>query len=164
MIFTRAFFIFVNPKRLALAILTVFIGIFATDFLIHGVWLASTYADTAALWRTPAEMNAHFGWLLLAQLMSAITFVTLYAIGFAPKACVRCAIAFGIFMAFFQQATTLISYAVQPLPGIIALKWFIAGVIQGVVIGLLAFFAYKPKAEQRKSVEAKPETPLPATA
>ena len=139
-----------NPKRLVLAIVAVFAGIFVTDFLIHAVWLRQNYLDTANLWRTEDDMNKHFGYLLFGQFLAAVAFVMLWARGFAAISHLRCAVLYGLFMALFSQAHTIISYAVQPLPGIIPLKWFIAGVIQGVLLGLLVFFVYKPKSEQLK--------------
>ena len=32
-----------NPKRLLLAIVAVFVGVWVTDFIIHGVLLQNTY-------------------------------------------------------------------------------------------------------------------------
>jgi Na+-transporting methylmalonyl-CoA/oxaloacetate decarboxylase beta subunit len=135
-----------NTKRLLLAIPIVFVGIFASDFLIHGVWLKNDYAASASLWRPEAEMQKFMGWLMLGQLLAAITATTLYAKGFADKACAMCAMMFGLFMSLFMQANTLINYAVMPLPGHIAVKWFVAGAGQGVLLGLLMFAVYKPKA------------------
>jgi hypothetical protein len=51
-------------------------------------------------------------------------------------------------MGLFSQAHTIVSYATQPFPPSLALKWFIAGVVQGVLIGMIVFFAYKPKPEE----------------
>ena len=70
-----------NPKRLILAIVVVFVGVFTTDFLIHGIWLQGAYKGTANLWRTEPEMQAHMGWLMLAQFLAAATFVVLWAKG-----------------------------------------------------------------------------------
>jgi len=50
-----------NRKRLVLAIVAAFAGIWVTDFLIHGVWLANTYKATASLWRPEAEMQRNWG-------------------------------------------------------------------------------------------------------
>lgn len=136
-----------NPKRLILAIVAVFAGIFLTDFLIHGVWLQNAYKETASLWRSEAGMQAHIGWLMLGQFLAAVTFAVLWAKGFAASAQVRCACLYGLFMGLFSQATTLITYAVQPFPASIAIKWFAAGLAQGVLLGLLVFFVYKPKLE-----------------
>ena len=134
-----------NTKRLLPAIVVVFVGIFATDFLIHGVWLKSDYAATASLWRPEAEMQKFMGWLMLGQLLAAITATTLWARGFAEKGSRACAAMFGLFMGLFMQANTLITYAVQPIPSGIAGKWFVAGAVQGVLLGLLMSVAYKPK-------------------
>jgi hypothetical protein len=134
-----------NPKRLLIAIVVVFVGIFITDFLIHGVWLQSTYKATMSLWRPEAEMQKHMGWLMLGQFIAAATFVVLWAKGFAVGACIRCAIIYGLFMGLFSQAATFVSYAVQPLPADLAIKWFVSGVVQAVLMGVLVFFVYKPK-------------------
>ena len=134
-----------NPKRLVLAIVVAFVAIWITDFLIHGVWLANTYKATAALWRPEVEMQQHIGWLFCGQFLAALTFVVLWAKGPAPTAQPFCAAMYGLFMGMFNQATTVVTYAVQPFPAGLAVKWFLAGTAQGVLIGLIVFFVYKPK-------------------
>ncbi len=133
-----------NTKRLIIAILTGFVFLFGSDFLIHGLWLRSDYMATASLWRTEAEMNARFAWMLSGQLLMAATFVVLWATGFAGRGGVKCACVYGLFMGLFSQATTLITYVVTPLPGEIALKWFFSGLAQAVALGCVSFFIYKP--------------------
>ncbi len=140
-----------NLKRLVLAIIAVFVGVFATDFLIHGVWLKDAYKETASLWRPETEMQRHFGFLLAGQFLATLAFVVLWARGFAATACPSCACLYGLFMGLFAQAATLITYAVQPLPPEIAVKWFVAGVVQGVLMGLLVHLVYKPKQEEGPS-------------
>ena len=139
-----------NPKRLVRPILVLFVGVFVTNFLIHGVWLQNAYKESASFWRTEAEMQAHTGWLMLGQFIAASAFVVLWAKGFAASACLRCACMYGLFMGLFSQATTLITYAVQPFPAGIAVRWFIAGAVQGVLLGVLVFFTYKPKEQESK--------------
>ena len=48
-----------NIQRLILAIVVAFIFIFATDFLIHAVWLGPDYKATTQLWRPETEMHTH---------------------------------------------------------------------------------------------------------
>lgn len=134
-----------NPKRLVIAIVVAFVFVFFSDFLIHGVWLKPAYGATASLWRSEGEMQAHMGWMVGAQFLAALTFVVLWARGFAEKACPRCAVMYGLFMGLFNQTNTLMTYAVQPIPGEIALKWFAAGLVQAVLLGVVTFFVYKPK-------------------
>jgi len=38
----------------------------------------------------------------------------------------------------------------QPLLANLAVKWFISGLAQGVLMGVLVFFVYKPKLEKDK--------------
>jgi len=84
-----------NIKRLLLAILVAFIFIFATDFLIHAVWLMPDYNATKELWRPEAEMNARFPWMLTAQLLVAIAFVIIWARGFAARGSTGLACGYG---------------------------------------------------------------------
>jgi hypothetical protein len=131
------------------------VAVFLTNFLIHGVWLQSTYKETMSLWRTESEMNARFGWMLLGQCLFASTFAAIWAAGFAERQCLRCAVCYGLLMALFSQAGTLISYVVTPLPPSLAVKWFVAGVAQGLVMGVLVYFLYKPKPAESKLTEQR---------
>lgn len=134
-----------NAKRLILAMLAVFLAIWITDFLIHGIWLLGTYKETASLWRTEEDMSNHMGWMLLGQLLTAVTFVTVWAAGFAARNHLRCAVYYGLFMGLFRESTTPIYYAVQPMPGALMAQWFLAGLVQAVLLGLLVFLVYKPR-------------------
>src|SRR5229473_2256106 len=133
-----------NSKRLIIAIFTGFVFLFGSNFLIHVLWLRPDYMATMSLWRTETERNVRFAWMLSGQLLMAATFVVLWATGFAGRGGVKCACAYGLFMGLFSQATTLITYVVTPLPGVIALKWFFSGLAQAVVLGCISFFIYKP--------------------
>jgi hypothetical protein len=138
-----------NPTRLILSIVAVFIGIFATDFLIHGFWLAADYKATASLWRSDAEMTAHFPWLLLGQFVCAAIFTLIWAKAFANWGCLRCAAIYGSMMGLFFQASSFITHAVSPLPSDIMAKWVVSGIVQMTVMGLLLFFVYKPAAPMK---------------
>ena len=135
-----------NPKRLLLAIIAAFAAIFFTDFLIHGLWMQPVYKATMHLWRTDEEIQAHMGWLCAGQLLAAVTFVLIWAKGFAATGCRKCAVMYGLCMGLFSQANTLISYAVQPLTLEIVWKWMLSGVLQGIVVGLVVQSVYKPAA------------------
>ena len=135
-----------NAKSLLLTIVVAFLVIFATDFLIHGVWLSSVYGATQSLWRPQAEMQGFMPWLSAGQFLAAATFSVLWAVGFAQKAKLTCSLKYGISMGLFHQSNTLITYAVTPLPPEIAVKWFVAGVLQAALLGVVVFFVYKPKA------------------
>ena len=113
-----------NIPRLLLAIVVAFVFIFVSDFLIHGLWLLPDYRATPSLWRPEAEQCANLPWMLAGQFLAAAVFSLLWAKGFAPLRCFKCACMFGLMMGLFNQSNTLISYAVWPLPPMIAVKWF----------------------------------------
>ena len=134
-----------NPKRIIIAIIAGFIFIFMSDFLIHGLWLKSDYAATASLWRTEAEMTSRMPWMFGGELLGVVTFVMIYAGGFADRSKgPACGAIFGFFMGLFTQAYTLIMYVVSPMPLSLSVKWFVSGLIQAVLLGVITFLVYKP--------------------
>ncbi len=144
-----------NTKRLVISIIVVFVAITVTDILIHGVWLSSRYGETKELWRPEDEMSSsrYMGWLHAGHALAAVTFTMLWAVGFAaPGTKVSCAVKFGLFMALFSQAHTLITYGVQPVPLDIIVKWFLGGIVQGILVGLVVFYTYKPREARRQEI------------
>ncbi len=86
----------------------------------------------------------------ISFLENLVAFVLLWAKGFAEKECLKCAFIYGLMMGLFFQTNTLVLYAVQPLPGMLMVKWFAANITEAVLAGVVAFLVYKPKAEQHK--------------
>lgn len=134
-----------NTKRLILAIVAGIVFIFLSNGLIHGVWMKALYAETAALWRTEDEMNARMCWMFAGQLLAVLTFVVLWARGFAETGKPSCAVRYGLFMGLFVQSNTLITYVVTPVPPAIPVRWFLAGLVQFMLLALLTYYVYRPK-------------------
>ena len=134
-----------NMKRLLLAIVVGFVVIFGTDILIHGIWLKPDYEATKAIWRPEAEMQAHMLWMTFAQLLTVVTFVIIWAKG-AAGGSIGSGIAFGLLMGLFQNVWAIINYVVLPMPGELAVKWFCAGLVQAVLLGIATALVYKPRA------------------
>ncbi len=98
-----------NTKRLILAVVVAFVVLWVTDFLIHGVWITPDYRATQQLWRTDAEMQSHMAWMLGAQFLFVITFVILWAKGFASHTRnVGCAVGYGLLMGLFSGVWAII--------------------------------------------------------
>lgn len=133
-----------NMKRLFLAIVVAYLVIFGTDYLIHEVWLKPDYEATKSIWRPEADMQSRFYWLILAQIICAVTFVIIWAKGVVSGS-VGNGIGFGLLMGLFQQIWALVNYAIIPMPGELAVKWFFSGLVQAVLIGITTALIYKPK-------------------
>jgi hypothetical protein len=136
---------YMNLKRLILAIIAGFVVLWVTDGLIHGIWMMSEYRATQQLWRPESEMGSYMAWMLSAQLLTVIAFVIIWAKGVAGSgATLGCAVGYGFFMGLFSGAWAIIMYVVIPMPGSIAAKWFFAGIVQAILLGIVTFFVYKP--------------------
>ena len=133
-----------NIPRLLLAILVGFIVVFASDFVIHTIWLKPDYMASMALWRTDPEMMTRFPWMIAGHFLCAFAFVLIWAIGFAPGGNMTVACIYGVLMGLFAQVNTIIAYVVSPMPGALMTKWFFIGVVQAMLLGIVTFLTYKP--------------------
>jgi uncharacterized membrane protein len=89
-------------------------------------------------------MTSRMGWMFVGQLMVTLAFVMLWAKGFAGTASPKCGLIYGFFMGLFSQAMTPIFYVIMPLPPSLAVKWFVAGMAQCILLGVLVQLVYKP--------------------
>jgi len=133
-----------NMKRLLLAMAAAFAITYAFDFLVHGVWLRPDYLAAQSLWRPPAEMRTFQHWVTVAQLIAVATFVLLWAKGFAGRD-IGTGILFGLLVGMSQHVWAIVNYVAMPVPGALAAKWFLAGVAEGVLLGIATALIYKPK-------------------
>jgi hypothetical protein len=123
-------------KKVLLAGVAIFIAWEAMDFLIHGILLQPYYAAQPNLWRAQGDMK--MGVLLLATFIGAIAFAALYGYFVKPKAlatAVRFGLVWGIGVGVGMGYGT---YAVLPIPYVMALGWFLATVVEACVAGALA--------------------------
>ena len=133
-----------NLPRLILAIVVAFIVILGSDMLIHEVWLKPDYEAAKSIFRPDADMQSRFHWLIVAQVLCAMTFVIIWAKGVVSGS-VGNGIGFGLLMGLFQQIWVLVNYVVFPLPADLAVKWFFSGLVQAVLIGITTALVYRPR-------------------
>lgn len=134
-----------NIKRLLLAIVAGYAVIFVTDMLIHKFWMRPDYEATQHIWRAKDQMGSYMGWMIGAQVLSVVTFVTLWALGMGSRtAKLSCAIGFGTFMGLFSGAWPIVLYVVLPIPCAIGCKWFFAGIVQCILLAIVTLYVYKP--------------------
>jgi hypothetical protein len=135
--------------------LPVFIFLFAAGFVVHHVWLMPIYEQTASLWRPKADMAQYFPWMLGLYGVLAITISGLFCkiqkarkAFYADKPEAECAIGgkhcpikhgicFGILIGILLGTMAASTYIWTPIPGDLAVKWFLAWVVQGACIGIL---------------------------
>jgi hypothetical protein len=105
------------------------------DFIMHGIILGNAYAATASLWRPMEDMS--IGLIYLVSAVSVSAFTAIYAAYVQPKT-MKAALGYGLIFgigAGFSMGYG--SYAVMPLPQMIAVTWFLGTAIKSVLAGAL---------------------------
>ncbi len=131
-------------KRWLAAVAAVAGVLFVTDFVIHGVLMKSAYEATASVWRPMAEMQALMWTMWVMYLIDAAILPVLYLKGFEPqKARVGQGLRFGALIGLLMASgMSLGTYFMVPIPVSMAVGWFVGGMVQcllaGVVIALIA--------------------------
>ena len=134
-------------KKFLVAWLILFVAWMAGSFVVHGVLLGADYAKLAHLFRTEADSQAYFPFMLLAHVLLAGALVRIYARGVEAKPWVGQGLRFGVTVAFLTVVPTyLIYYAVQPMTGALVAKQIVFDAALTVLLGLLAAFLYRQRA------------------
>lgn len=134
-------------KKFFIAWLAVFVAWMAGDFLIHGTLLQADYTQLARLYRTPAESQQYFPWMLFAHVLMAAAFTWIYARGTEAKPWVAQGARYGIAVALLSAVPGyLIYYVVQPLTGELVTKQIIFSSILLTVLGIIVAWFYRERA------------------
>ncbi len=122
-------------KRIALAVVAVFIFWSILDFILHGLLLRSTYEATANLWRPMNQMNMPL--MYLVTLVFAACFVLIYGLMVKGKSLMS-GVRFG---ALWGLATGISmgfgSYSYMPIPLMLAWSWFLGSWIEAIAAGAI---------------------------
>ncbi len=139
-----------NTKKLLLAFIVVYVLLEAMNFLIHGVILASTYKmpEVMSAFRPEAERNSNMWIVFVTDLFWAFFFVFFFAKGYESKGIME-GVRFGFYMGlFWAMVSSYQSYAFVPMPYSLAFQWFIYGMIESLILGVVTALIYKPAAAQ----------------
>jgi hypothetical protein len=143
-----------NIKSLVITIVVAFVTVWATDFLIHAVWLSATYGATKELWRPEAEMVTKMPWMFLGQFLVATAFTLNFAAYVAERRCLRGTLAYAACIGVLVGGGQIIMYAVQPFPGLLVAKWCLAYFLQMLLLGVVVHKVYKLPIPRLPSVPA----------
>lgn len=138
--------------KLMFAAIPVFIFIFAADFLVHGIWLKPVYEQTAALWRTEAEMQQYIGFCLAYHALLALLITVLYrkcsqaysavSVGNEKPCSIKGGMCFGVAIGLLLAILDAKAYIYMPISSELAIKWFLSGMLNGIGSGLILSFVF----------------------
>src|SRR5437879_887409 len=126
-------------KKLLIGLGVVFVGLVLTNFLIHAVLLSSIYhSDELKMMIRPEEEAGGKTWIhIVSAFITAFFFTLIFSKGYEGKGIsegVRYGFYVGMLMSIPMAYDT---YAAMPIPYSLALRWFIYGVIQYVILGAI---------------------------
>jgi len=136
-----------NWKKLWIAFLLVFLAYFATNMLIHTVILGGTYMepDIQKGLRPDAEMSKFFWVRIVTMLVFSFFFTYIFAKGYERKGIME-GVRYGLIITLFYFFVTCFDqFIIYPIPYFVVWYWIIAGLIQAVIMGIIAALVYKPK-------------------
>jgi len=134
-----------NAKRWFMASLVVFAALFAMEYVIHSMWLAPYYEQTASIWRKASKIQELFPFMLGGQALFAFVFTYIFAVGFdMKKSGLGQGMRFGTLIALLIGPTSaLMWYTILPVSGALAMKWGVAGLVEMYLLGIVAGLTYK---------------------
>jgi membrane protease YdiL (CAAX protease family) len=133
-------------KRFWISVLVLFVLSLGLGFVVHAALLGAEYAKLTGLFRTPAEQQAYFPWMVLAHALIALGFTWIYRKGLeAGKPFLGQGVRFGLAIAVLVTLPTyLIYYAVQPMPAGLVAKQMVYDVIAVVIMGIVVAWINQP--------------------
>ena len=136
-----------NRKRILVTGIVLLVAYYVMAFFVHGLWLGSTYASLAGkVWRPQAELVANAWIVHLTTVVFCFVFAYLFARGYQGGGW-REGVWFGFVAHLFVGLQAVFhAYATYPIPLDLTLKWYFAGLVMSMILGVVASLVYKPEA------------------
>ncbi len=133
-----------NGKRFILASIVVFVVYEITDWIVHSLILSGVYQRLQSLWR-PDMMDKMWIMYVTAFIFSFL-FVYIFTKGYEGKGVAE-GFRYGLYIGLLMNIVGMFNqYAVYPVPLSLTVQWFIYGMIQFIIIGIVTALIYRPKA------------------
>jgi hypothetical protein len=134
-------------KKFIIAWIVIFVVWMAGSFVVHGLLLHDDYLRLGNLFRSEADSQPYFPYMILAHILLSGALVWIYSRGVEPTPWVPQGVRFGVAVALLTVVPTyMIYYAVQPMPGMLVAKQIIFDGIFTIILGIVVAFMYRSPA------------------
>ena len=118
---------------------------FAAGFVVHGLILGVDYKALPNLFRSEADVQNYFPFMIVAHILIGFAFAWIYRQGISPgQPWLIQGVRFGIAVACLTTIPMfLIYYAIQPMPGAFVGKQIALDSVATIVNGVVAAFINK---------------------
>lgn len=134
-----------NPKRFIAAVISVFFTFMALDFIIHNIILMDEYASLKNLWRP--DMQSLLWMMPVITFIMSILVTCLFIRGYQERGIME-GLSFGILVGLMTNGMGAFSqYWMYPVPLSLAVKWFVFGLIEFIIAGIILSLVYRKREE-----------------
>jgi hypothetical protein len=128
-------------KKLVVTWIVVFVVSMLGSFVVHAVLLHPDYLALSALFRTEADSQQYFPFMIIAHVILAGAFSWIYIRGREARPWLPQGLRFGLAVALLTVVPTyIIYYAVQPMPSATVVKQIVFDSILTLIMGAAAAF------------------------
>jgi len=141
-----------STKRFWWSVAAVWLVMWVTDWLLHGIWMAPIYQQTAQFWRSPEEMKKLMPFMWFGQFIFSWAFVWIYSKGISKDN--QWVQAFRYAMAILLVAKVpgqLVMWATTPYPSELVIRWFFIAFVQAFAASFVLTWTFKPHASWQAS-------------
>lgn len=133
-----------NIKRFILAAIAVFFTFQILDFVVHSLILGSCYQSESMMnvWRP--DMMSLMWVMYLTSLVLSVLFVFIYTKFYSGKRITE-GLRYGIIMGLLiSTGNAFNQYVIYPITFDLAVNWFVFGLLEFIVAGIVVALIYKP--------------------
>jgi len=131
-----------NKRNFILTSIIVFVAYEVVNNIIHFLILSSAYKALVNVWRH--DMMQKMWIMYVTALIFSFLFVYIFSKGYEGRG-IQEGIRYGLIMGLLMNVVGMFNqYAVYPLPFSLVIQWFVYGVIQFMICGIVAAALYKP--------------------
>lgn len=127
------------------SVIGVWLFIWVTDFLFHGMWLQPDYQATSHIWRPMEEMQKMFPIMWFGQFVFSWAFVWIFTKGITSANQWHQAFRYALAILFVAKIPEVLGFwATAPVPGDLAFKWALIYVVQAFGASFFVTWIYQP--------------------
>jgi hypothetical protein len=127
-------------KKFWTAFVAVFVTLAVVESIVNMVFLSSAYQATANLWRPMEEMKIWLFYIVYAFIAFFLTLI--FSKGYEGKGVVE-GVRFGFYVGMLMAVPMAYgTYASMPIPYSLALQWFLFGLVEYVIAGIVLALVY----------------------
>lgn len=137
-------------KKFWIGTITVFIGMAVLNIIVHGVLLSSAYQTEPyrSVMRPESEMNSMMWIYYVVYIVQSFFFTLIFLKGYEGKGVME-GVRYGSYMGMLMATPmAYASYAMYPMPYSLAFQWFIYGIIQYILLGIILAIVVGKKPSQ----------------